>query len=182
MPCNGTIGKTYFCPITNYIPKHHPLLLSTQILETKYPFLDQWDLIYTCMISHIGPSSYAWVKCKKVGSKVVLEEFKLCTYMYVIARRNILHTHKHTHTHTNTHTHTHKHTHTHTHLHCSFFLLTYTPRSVIRAYTYTGTCITSQAPYVYMHHTVKAYTCVGGKIYSFYNIIDMLLLNYTTTV
>ena len=109
----------------------------------------------------------------KVGSKVVLEEFKLCTYMYVIARRNILHTHTHT--------------HTHTHLHCSFFLLTYTPRSVITAYTYTGTCITSQAPYVYymhhtyMHHTVKAYTCVGGKIYSFYNIIDMLLLNYTTT-
>ena len=104
----------------------------------------------------------------KVGSKVVLKEFKLCTYMYVIARRNILHTHTHT--------------HTHTHLHCSFFLLTYTPRSVLRVYTYTGTCITSQAPYVYMHHTVKAYTYVGGKIYSYSQyIIDMLLLNYTTT-
>ena len=96
--------------------------------------------------------------------------------MYLIARRSILHTHTHKHTHTHSHmhththtcTHTHTHAHTHTHLHCSFFLLTYTPRSVIRVYTYTGTCITSQAPYVYMHHTVKAYTCVGGKIYSFY--------------
>ena len=114
----------------------------------------------SCMITH---AHWSFFLCMgkmqpKVGSKVVLEEFKLCTYMYVIAHRNILHTHTHTHTHT--------HIHIHTHLHCSFCLLTYTPRSVIRVYTYTGTCITSQAPYVYMHHTVKAYTCVGGKMYS----------------
>ena len=100
------------------------------------------------MISHIGPSSYAWVKCNKGG-------FKSSS-----GRVQTLHIHvcdcpqKHI---------------THTHLHCSFFLLTYTPRSVIRAYTYTGTCITSQAPYV-QHHTVKAYTCVGGKIYNLFAI------------
>ena len=77
----------------------------------------------------------------KVGSKVVLEEFKLCTYMYVIACRNILHTHTHTHT---------QHTHTHTHLHCSFFLLTYTPRSVVR---HTLTLLHALR---HKHHT---YTC-----------------------
>ena len=109
-----------------------------------------------CIISHMHWSFFLCMgkMQPKVGSKVVLEEFKLCTYMYVIARRNILHTHAHA----------------HTHLHCSFFLLTYTPRSVIRAYTYTGTCITSQAPCVYMHHTVKAYTCVGGRIYHLFAI------------
>ena len=87
----------------NLFLPHHQLYSETPppVAFNTDPRNHSWTNGTEYMISHIGPFSYAWQP--KVGSKVVLEEFKLCTYMYVIARRSILHTH-YTHTHTHTHT------------------------------------------------------------------------------
>ena len=99
MACHVMVRRENLFLPTNYIPKHHPLLLSTQILETKVSIPGPMGLnIYMYDQSHWSFFLCMGKMQPKVGSKVVLEEFKLCTYMYVIARRNILHTHTHTHT------------------------------------------------------------------------------------